>query len=51
MPEERPYWNMEIAETMSRRLKISPKILWVKPGSLERSQYQGQIFEKTYEKK
>ena len=27
----------EIAETMSKRLKISPRILWADPGSLERS--------------
>jgi len=41
----------EIAEAMSRRLKISPKILWAEPGSLERSHYKGQVFEKTYEQK
>ncbi len=41
----------EIVEAMSRRLKISPKILWAEPGSLERSHYKGQVFEKLYEKK
>lgn len=41
----------EICSTMSKRLKINPCILWVKPGSLERSHYKGRIFEKTYEKK
>jgi phenylacetate-CoA ligase len=41
----------EIVETMSSRLKITPKILWVEPGSLERSHYKGQVFEKTYEEK
>ena len=39
----------EILDTMSKRLKINPKILWVEPGSLERSHYKGQIFEKLYE--
>jgi phenylacetate-CoA ligase len=41
----------EIVAAMSKRLKISPKILWAVPGSLERSHYKGQTFEKTYEKK
>jgi len=40
-----------IVGAMSRRLKISPKILWAEPGSLERSHYKGQVFEKTYETK
>jgi len=39
----------EIVEAMSKRLKISPKILWEEPGSLERSHYKGQVFEKKYE--
>ena len=39
----------EIVETMSKKLKISPKILWAEPGSLERSHYKGQTFEKLYE--
>jgi phenylacetate-CoA ligase len=38
----------EMVETMSRRLKINPRILWAEPGSLERSHYKGQTFEKTY---
>ena len=41
----------EIVAAMSRRIKISPKILWTEPGSLERSHYKGQVFEKTYEDK
>ena len=41
----------QIVEAMSRRLKINPKILWEKPGALERSHYKGQAFEKTYESK
>jgi phenylacetate-CoA ligase len=40
----------EIIEAMSRQLKISPQILWAEPGSLERSHYKGQVFEKLYEK-
>jgi phenylacetate-CoA ligase len=41
----------ELVAVMSRRLKISPKILWTEPGSLERSHYKGQVFEKLYEEK
>jgi phenylacetate-CoA ligase len=41
----------EIVDAMSKRLKVNPKILWSEPGSLERSHYKGQVFEKTYEKK
>jgi phenylacetate-CoA ligase len=41
----------EIVDAMSKRLKINPKILWAEPGSLERSHYKGQVFEKTYENK
>ncbi|MCP4754872.1 MAG: phenylacetate--CoA ligase [Proteobacteria bacterium] len=41
----------EIVAAMSRKLKISPRILWAAPGSLERSHYKGQVFEKTYEEK
>lgn len=40
----------EIVAAMSKRLKISPKILWAAAGSLDRSHYKGQIFEKLYEK-
>jgi phenylacetate-CoA ligase len=39
----------EIIEAMSKRLKISPQILWAEPGGLERSHYKGQVFEKLYE--
>jgi len=41
----------EIMEAMSRRLKISPQILWADAGSLERSTYKGQVFEKLYEER
>ncbi len=39
----------EISDAMSRRLKIKPRIIWAKPGSLERSTYKGKVFEKNYE--
>jgi phenylacetate-CoA ligase len=39
----------EIVAAMSQRLKISPKILWAETGSLERSHYKGQVFEKLYQ--
>jgi len=39
----------EIGQAMSRRIKINPMILWAEPGSLERSHYKGQVFEKLYE--
>ena len=38
----------EICTAMSKKLKINPRILWVTPGSLDRSHYKGQTFEKTY---
>ncbi len=41
----------DIVAAMTKRLKINPKILWVAAGSLERSHYKGQAFEKTYEEK
>ncbi len=49
--EELPSLEKEIVEKMSSRLKISPKIIWAEPGSLERSHYKGKIFEKRYEEK
>ena len=39
----------QIKDAMSKRLKIKPQIIWVKPGSLERSHYKGKVFEKIYE--
>ncbi|MCK5679884.1 phenylacetate--CoA ligase family protein, partial [bacterium] len=39
----------DLGEAMSRRLKINPEFIWVEAGSLERSHYKGQTFEKTYE--
>ena len=41
----------EIADDMSQKIKVRPKIIWVKPGALERSTYKGKTFEKLYEKK
>ena len=41
----------EIRSVMKRRIKINPGIIWVESGSLERSHYKGQVFEKKYEKK
>ena len=41
----------EISQTMSSKIKIRPKILWVEPRELERSTYKGKVFEKTYETK
>jgi phenylacetate-CoA ligase len=49
--EETDTLEKEIVEAMSKRLKISPKILWAGPGSLERSHYKGKTFEKPYEGK
>ncbi|MFC2027777.1 phenylacetate--CoA ligase family protein [Chloroflexota bacterium] len=39
----------EIVDMMSKKLKISPSIIWEDTGALERSHYKGQVFEKTYE--
>ncbi len=50
-PRELDALGAEVAECMSKRIKINPMILWVEPGSLERSHYKGQTFEKTYEDK
>jgi phenylacetate-CoA ligase len=41
----------EISDTMSKRLKINPQIIWAEPGSLDRSMYKGKVFEKAYEDK
>jgi phenylacetate-CoA ligase len=41
----------EIADSMSRRIKVRPKIIWVGPGFLDRSTYKGKVFEKQYENK
>lgn len=41
----------EVCAAMSQRIKISPKIIWAEAGSLERSHYKGQSFEKAYEDK
>ena len=48
-PDELEALADEVSEAMSRRLKIKPMIIWAEPGSLERSHYKGQVFEKTYE--
>lgn len=41
----------EITQSMSKQIKINPEIIWAEPGSLERSHYKGQTFEKLYENK
>ncbi len=41
----------EICDTMTKRIKIGPKIIWAEAGSLERSHYKGQSFEKRFEDK
>ena len=48
-PEELAALADEISTAMSKQIKINPQIIWVAPGSLERSHYKGQTFEKTYE--
>ena len=48
-PEELAGLEAEIVEAMSSRLKVRPAITWAGPGVLERSEYKGQVFEKTYE--
>ena len=40
----------EIAEAMSKEIKIRPKIIWMEPHELGRSTYKGKVFERTYEK-
>ena len=39
----------EITEAMHRRIKLTPKIIWVAPNTLERFVKKKKIFEKTYE--
>jgi phenylacetate-CoA ligase len=41
----------EIEEKMHTKLKITPKILWMSPKTLERSTYKTKFIEKAYEKK
>ncbi len=41
--------EVELLEAFHRKMKIRPKITWVKPGELERSTYKGQKFEKRYD--
>lgn len=50
-PQQLEILKNEITESMSKRIKINPEILWVEPGSLERSHYKGKTFEKLYENK
>jgi len=47
-PDQLPALEKEIVAAMRKRLKISPQILWADPGSLARSLYKGQVFEKRY---
>ena len=46
-----PALSAEIGERMRSRLKITPEIRWLPPGSLERSMGKTRFIEKTYEKK
>lgn len=46
-----PGLSAEIAEKMRSRLKITPAITWLPPGSLERSMGKTRFMEKAYEKK
>ncbi len=46
---QRDLLERKIVDAMSKRIKIRPEILWAQPGSLERSHYKGQTFEKRYE--
>ena len=50
-PQQLEALAAEITESMSKRIKINPQIIWVEHGSLERSTYKGKTFEKTYENK
>jgi phenylacetate-CoA ligase len=50
-PQQLEALGAEITESMSKRIKINPQIIWVEPGSLERSHYKGKTFEKLYEDK
>ena len=49
-PQEKlPDLEEELLSAFHSRMKIKPKIIWQKPGELERSTYKGQKFEKLYE--
>ena len=50
-PEKLEELATEIGDSMSAKIKIRPKIIWMEAGELERSTYKGKTFEKTYEKK
>lgn len=38
----------EISDAMHNQLKIRPRIIWTPPGSLGRSHYKGDLFERNY---
>jgi phenylacetate-CoA ligase len=40
----------EIENSMSSKIKIRPKIIWLEPKELDRYTYKGKVFEKAYEK-
>lgn len=42
------YLANEISETMSQKIKLRPKIIWLKEGDLERSTYKSKTFERNY---
>lgn len=46
-----PALAREIEETMKSRLKVTPRIAWLAPGTLERSMNKTRFLERTYEKK
>jgi phenylacetate-CoA ligase len=49
--EELPALAGEIEERMKSRLKVTPRIEWLPPGTLERSSGKTRFIEKTYERK
>jgi len=50
VPDERlPALEAELKAAFHARAKVTPEILWVNAGDLERSTYKGQVFEKRYE--
>jgi phenylacetate-CoA ligase len=51
LAEELDELGEKIANDMSSKIKVRPRIIWVRPQELKRSTYKGQIFEKSYEKK
>ncbi|MEW5723777.1 MAG: AMP-binding protein [Thermodesulfobacteriota bacterium] len=48
--EDLPGLEKEIVEKMSRRLRVSPRLLWTGPGNLGLSHFKSEVFEREYEK-